>query len=332
MNDKFALKALAKGDFKENILYKALLFKGEAQKQLFKLSRDKRRECFPSMKIEVRSVIEIANICQRKCNFCNISFYSRSNKRYLLQYNDIIETVECLYSKGRKVILFQSGENKSQKYIDFVCKCVRSIKKRFQDLTIILCLGNLSSNQYRQLRLSGADRYILKFETSNPELYRQIKPDDSLAKRIKSIEVLNKLGFEVGSGNMIGLPRQTLANIVNDLLFIHNFNLTMVSTSIFIPGENSNYRDEPKGNFNIALNYMALMRILYPKMLIPSTSSLEKARRNGQYLGLMAGANSVTIHDGTPNELKKYYPIYSTKRFVPNERQIRKIVLKAGLF
>jgi len=153
-----------------------------------------------------------------------------------------------------------------------------------------------------------------------------------LGKRTKAIKALSELGFKVGSGNIIGLPNQTIDDIVNDLLFIGNFNLTMVSTSIFIPGENSNYWDKPKGNLNITLNYMALIRILYPQMLIPSTSSLEKAQANGQYLGLMAGANAVTIHDGTPEELKKHYPIYSIKRFTPDEKRIRRIVLKSGLF
>ncbi len=112
---------------------------------------------------------------------------------------------------------------------------------------------------------------------------------------------------------------------------MRHFKLTMISTSVFIPGEDSNYRDKPKGDLDITLNYTALMRILYPQMLIPSTSSLEKAKEGGQYLGLMAGANTVTIHDGTPLELKRYYPIYSVNRFIPNENYIKDIVMKAHL-
>lgn len=332
MNNQSALQALAKGNFKKDVLYAALLFKNRQRAELFKLARKSRTDFFPAETVEVRSAIEISNICQRNCNFCNINFYSKNKKSYLLEYSEIIKIIKHLYAKGRKVFLLQSGENKSQKHIDLICKCLTNLKQRFQDLTIILCLGNLPPDQYKKLRVSGADRYILKFETSNPALYKRIKPDDSLGKRIKAIKMLSELGFKVGSGNIIGLPNQTIGDIVNDLLFIRNFNLTMVSTSIFIPGENSNYWDKPKGNLDIALNYMALMRILYPQMLIPSTSSLEKAQANGQYLGLMAGANAVTIHDGTPEELKKHYPIYSIKRFTPDEKRIRKIVLKSGLF
>ena len=103
----------------------------------------------------------------------------------------------------------------------------------------------------------------------------------------------------------------------------------MASTSVFIPSESSNYWNKPAGDVNIALNYTALMRIMYPALLIPSTSSLERAKRGGQYLGLIAGANTVTIHNGTPVELKKYYPIYSVKRFTPDENYIKNIVKKA---
>lgn len=328
---KSVLRALVNGDFLKNVLFAALLLKREKREQLFELARKKRREYFPAENVEVRSVIEISNICQRRCNFCNINFYSKSRKRYLIGYEEVMKIVGHVYHKNRKVLLLQSGENRSQKYIDFVCKCISNIKQKFNDLVIILCLGNLSYNQYRQLREAGADRYILKFETSNPTLYKQIKPDDSLQTRLKCLKMLNELGFDVGTGNIIGLPNQTVEDIVNDLLFIRHFKLTMISTSVFIPGEDSRYWNKPKGDLNITLNYMALMRIMYPEMLIPSTSSLEKAKKGRQYLGLIAGANAVTIHDGTPAELKKYFPIYSVKRFTPDEKGIRGIVAKAHL-
>lgn len=329
--NKSVLQALVKGDFKKEVLSTALLLRGEERERLFELARKKRREHFPAEEAEVRSVIEISNICRRRCNFCNINFYSKGRKRYLIGYEEIMKIAEHIYHKNRKVLLVQSGENGSQKYIDLVSKCVSNIKKRFNDLSVILCLGNLTRKQYSQLRKSGADRYILKFETSNPALYRQIKPDDSLQNRIACLDTLSELGFDTGTGNIIGLPGQSIGDIVDDLLFIRRFKLTMTSTSVFIPGEESSYRDKPAGDLDMTLNYMALLRIMYPQLLIPSTSSLEKRRRNGQYLGLMAGANAVTIHDGTPRELKRRFPIYSVNRFTPDEKRIRDIVRKAHL-
>lgn len=323
-----ALEALAKGNFTEGVIHKTLLLKGEEQEQLFKLSREKRDQCFPYREIETRSVIEISNVCQQNCNFCNINSHSRE-KRYTIGYDELLRIVEDVYQKGRRVLLIQSGENSSQKYIDFIDKCVKGIKQKFSDLSIILCLGNLTYNQYRQLREAGAERYILKFETSNPVLYHQVKPGDSLSRRIECLSQLIELGFEVGSGNIVGLPNQTIEDIVKDLFFFSQFKLTMASSSVFIPGEHSKYRDKPQGDLNLTLNFMALMRMLYPQMLIPSTSSLQKARDGGQYLGLVAGANVVTIHDGTPEELKRHFPIYSIKRFTPNEEYINGIVLKS---
>jgi biotin synthase len=330
MNNNSVLQSLIKRDFAKDILYKALLFRGKEKEQLFKLAREKRSEYFPSRKADVRSVIEISNICQKNCNFCNINSYSLK-RRYLINSKKIMKIIEYIYQKNRRVFLFQSGENRSKRYIDSVCKCVSNIKQKFRDVVIILCLGNLSYTQYRQLKDSGADRYILKFETSNPVLYKQIKPDDSLEERVRCLRGLIDLDFEVGSGNIIGLPNQSLDDIVNDLFFIGNFKLTMASSSVFIPGENSNYWNKPMGDLDTTLNYMALMRIMYPQMLIPSTSSLEKARNGGQCLGLMAGANAVTIHDGTPIELKRYFPIYSVERFTPDEKHIKEIVEKASL-
>lgn len=332
MRENFILQALTEGSFSKDMLSAALLFRGKWQKRLFMLAREKRKAHFPERKVEMRSVIEVSNICQRGCNFCSINFYSRIGKRYIIQNEELMEQVRIIYSRGRRVILIQSGENRSQKYIDSISKCVVAIKRNFSDLRIILCLGSLRYEQYAQLHAAGADRYILKFETSNPKLYKQIKPDETLQHRVSCLNVLHNLGFEVGSGNIIGLPNQTINDIVSDLFFLGRFNLSMMSASVFIPGESSRYRNKPKGDCDITLNYMALMRMLYPQASIPCVSALEAVKKNGQYLGLMAGANTVTIHDGTPEELKKYFPIYTVLRFTPTERHIRNIVAKAGLF
>lgn len=331
MKKYFILSALREGGINKEVLSLALLFTGKWQEKLFALAREKRGEYFPAGKVEVRSVIEVSNICQRKCNFCSINYYSGIKKRYILSHEEIMKQIEYIYNKKRRVVLIQSGENRSQEYIDFISKCVMDIKQNYPGLTIILCLGSLLYYQLKQLRLAGADRYIIKFETSNGNLYKQIKPDESLKQRVEYLSVLSDLGYDVGTGNMIGLPNQTLEDIVNDLLFIRHFKLTMVSASVFIPGEFSRYYNMPKGNCDITLNYMALMRILYPRMLIPCVSALEKVKKNGQYLGLMAGANTVTIHDGTPEKFKEHFPIYSVQRFTPDERRIRNIVAKAGL-
>jgi len=327
---EFSLQKLSESVLDRNIVKAGLLSRGSAQEQLFELARAKRSSLFLSEEAEVRSVIEISNICRKKCNFCNINSASQE-ERYIIEYQKFMEILGAIHSKGRRVFLLQSGENGSQNYIDFLCKCIDGAKKTLKGITIILCLGNLDRGQYKQLKDAGADRYILKFETSNRLLYKEIKPDDSLEERLRCLEELIELGFEVGTGNIVGLPNQTTEDIIDDLFFISRFKLTMASCTTFIPGERSHYRNMHMGDVNITLNFMALLRIMYPWLLIPTTSSLEKALPDGQYLGLMAGANAVTIHDGTPLEIKKFYPIYSVSRFVPDEKHIEEIVSRAGL-
>ena len=308
----------------------ALLSNDGDQDQLFALAREKRDRYFSPPGVEVRSVIEISNICKQNCNYCNMVASSKQRK-YVITFEDFMDIIGVLHGKGKKVFLLQSGEYRDKNYIDLVSRCVSEAKKKYEDLVFLLCLGNLSYQQYKQLKDAGSDRYILKFETSNPELFKEIKPGSSFSERIECLQMLSDLGFGVGSGNMIGLPGQTIDDLIDDLLYINKLNLTMVSTSVFIPAENSNYAQEPAGDLEISLNYMALMRIFYPGMLIPSTSSLEKVKKGGQYRGLMAGANTVTIHDGTPEELKQYFPIYSTNRITPSERYMKEIVKNASL-
>lgn len=328
------LAELEKGRFTAKNLAAALLLRGAGQRKLFALARRARAAHFPGGKAEVRSVIEVSNICRQRCLFCNINRLSGSRK-YLLPRPELLRIVRRLYRKGRRVLLLQSGENGTKAYVDLVAGCVAAVKKEFPDLTVILSIGSLRPAQYARLRRAGTDRYILKFETSNPALYKKIKPGDSLAGRLKCLRSLVKLGFETGSGNMIGLPGQTLKDIVKDLRLVGRLGLTMASSSVFVPGEGSVYAGRPMGDLELTLNYMALMRVMHPHLLIPTTSALEKAGRGGQLRGLMAGANTVTVHDGTPTGVKRRFPIYSLDRFTPDERHIRAIAsgakLRAGL-
>lgn len=317
------------GDFSREILLAALQLRGREQEDLFSLARKRRDQHFPDRSVQVRSVIEISNICQQGCNFCNIG--QRSDQRYTISREAFVEMASFLYAKGRRYLLIQSGENSSQKFVDHVTDCVGSLKNRFPDMTMILCLGNLPESHYRQLKEAGAESYILKFETSNALLYHELKPRDTLERRLSCIESLLRVGFKVGSGDMVGLPGQTRDDLINDLLLLGKYDLSMQSCTVFIPGESSKYCKEPMGDLDLTLNMLAVMRIMYPHRLMPTTSSLEKPRHDGQYLGLMAGANTVTYHDGTPEELKHLFPIYSIKRFTPQGEHLANIVHKAGL-
>ncbi len=280
--------------------------------------------------VETRSVIELSNVCQQSCNYCSMAKESKL-KRYVIKQGQLMERVEFLHALGRRVLVLQSGENDSDNFVGHVAKCVAEIKRGFPDLELILSLGNLSHRQYVQLREAGAERYNLKFETSSPSLYAMWKPGDSLEQRLACLRDLIAIGFKTGTGNITGMPGQSLDDVIDDLLLLGKLDLTMMSCTVFIPGEMCGYRDEPMGDVDIALNQMALMRILYPTRLMPTTSCLERGKKGGQLAGLMAGANTVTIHDGTPEEFKKLFPIYSTDRCSPDQARCAAIVRDAGL-
>jgi biotin synthase len=323
------IRKLKAGDYSRETLTQALACRGQAQRRLFALARQRREAHFPSRAVQMRSVIEISNICHQRCNFCNIGRVNQSH--YVITQDEFMALADHIYEKKRRVLLIQSGENSSQVFVNHVCSCLKALTQRYRDLKVIVCLGNLKPAQYRQLRAAGAEWYILKFETSNARLYRTLKPRDTLAHRLGCLKSLLRAGFGVGSGNMVGLPGQTTTDLINDLYLLGKYKLVTQSCSVFIPGEKSKCAGAPMGDLDLTLNMMALMRIMYPDRLIPTTSSLEKARRGGQYLGLMAGANTVTVHDGTPAHFKRLFPIYSTKRITPQDDYLRSIVRKAGM-
>lgn len=310
------------------VLKECLEYKGSQQEELFELARNVRDSGPFGNYVELRSVIEVSNICRQACKYCSIW---KNKNNYVLTGQEIFERVLYLANIGRRTFLLQSGEYAEQKFIDTLCSCCSEALKIYPDLKFILCLGNLSKKQYKQLKDSGVNRYILKFETGNPEHHKYCRPKDTLENRLECIQTLIDLGFQVGTGNIVGLPGQTLDDLVNDLILTTKFDISMVSATKFIPSENSEFKNEKGGDIDLTLNFIALLRILHPNCLIPTTSSLETKDKNGQLQGLLAGCNTVTIHDGTPKENESKYQIYSKKRFTPSENHCLNIITSAGM-
>lgn len=329
-SDNTLLNQLSRGDYTDGVIRDALQARGEAQMQLFAMAQERRSRFFPEGQAQVRSVIEVSNVCRQKCNYCAIGGKDQT-VNYTLDADVMVALMDHLASKGRQTILLQSGENVNDIFIDDVVTAVKRIKTSYPALRIILCMGNLEREQYLALKQAGASDYILKFETSNPKLFRYCKPNDTLEQRMHCIGILHEVGFRIGSGNIVGLPGQTLDDIVSDLQLAHRLPLSMNSTTIFVPAENTPFANEPPGDPHLTLNMMALLRIMNPQRLMPTTSSLEKMIPDGQYLGLLAGANTVTIHDGTPPELEKHFPIYSAKRIRPQIDHFRDILQRANM-
>lgn len=303
---------------------------GEAQEKLCRAACAVREARFPARTAEVRSVLEVSNVCRQRCRYCGM-WDAEGSPRYTLPINSICAITAALYARGRRVLMLQSGENPSTSFIRHVAEAVGRIRTAHADLRLILCLGSLSAEQFCELRRAGAERYILKFETCKPDLYHGVKPSDTLERRLAAMEAALEGGFVLGSGSIVGLPGQSIDDVAADLLFTTRWGLGMVSASVFVPGERSAFAAEPPGDVNLTLNAMAALRLLNPGCLIPSTSSLDRIEPGAQLRGLCAGANTVTIHDGTPDDLKAAFPIYSNQRIMPRELYLRELVQRAGL-
>jgi biotin synthase len=324
------LYRLNQGQWDDFDLSLALQFRGSEQQALFAIARQVRDQSFPDRPAELRSVIEISNICKQRCNFCNIG--APDTAKYVIQPQDLLRLVEYLYhERGRRVFLLQSGENNSRGFVNLVAASCRLIGRALPDVTLVLCVGNLTREQFGALRDTGVERYVLKIEASNPRLYRLSKPHDDWDDRKRCLDDLLELDFKVGSGIIVGLPMQQHDDLLLDLKFMHGLPLAMVSATVFVPGAGTVYERESPGDVHTTLNFMALLRIMHPAALMPTTSSLEKLLPEGQFWGLMAGANSLTVHDGTPERLQSLFPIYDNKRFRPQDDQLLAIASKAGL-
>ncbi|MFA5101154.1 MAG: AMP-binding protein, partial [Candidatus Omnitrophota bacterium] len=226
--------------------------------------------------------------------------------------------------------MIQTGEFGPGQLFERLFSALKQARSKYRDCTIICSFGNLPLEQYKRLREIGVQRYLLKFETSDPGLYKQIKPSDSLRNRLAHIDTLKRLGFQVSSGNITGLPGQTLESLADDILLMQKLDIPMCSTSVFIPNNMSQFAGSGPGDVNTALNFIAILRIMCPRAVIPATSALELAAKGGQMNGLMAGCNSVTLHDGTPHDQEEKYIIYKEKRFKP-KNDLFTVVADAGL-
>jgi biotin synthase len=306
----------------------ALLFRGEEQAELFAQARECRTRAF-ARQVESRSVIEYANLCRQACNFCGIAHYT-DIRRYVMPDSQFLELVDELYASGRRVVMVQTGETDGERYVGNLSKLLARVKKKYPALILVGSFGSLSDAHYEGLREIGVERYLLKFETSDPALYSRIKPSDDLSARLGRIETLKRLGFKVSSGNITGLPGQSLSSLVADLLLLRELRLPMVSTSPFIPHELTPFAGAPPADLDLTLNFLASLRILCPEALIPTVSALELLGAGGQAKGLMAGANAVTLHDGTPGREADKFVIYRKDRYKPTTALLE-AVAGAGL-
>jgi biotin synthase len=305
-------------------ILRLLTCEGEAQQALFQAARAARLAAGADA-VKLRGVIEISNYCQKSCDYCAIRPQNKEMMRYRMNVDTILAITEEIVAEGITTVFLQAGQDPKSDL--FVYEAVPRIRAR--GVNVLLNLGEKSRETYARYVAAGVDSYILKFETSDPALYQAIV-GTPLAKRLECARWIQEVGMKLGTGNIIGLPGQTLDTLVEDILLAQEMQPDFVSSSPFIPNENTPLESLGMGDLQLTLNSIAICRLLFPNALIPAVSALEKIRKGGQLLGLKAGANVLTINF-TPKDFRDKYAIYSKERFVVSFDHAQATISGAGL-
>ncbi len=272
----------------------------------------KRREEYYGKDVYIRGLIEFTNYCKNNCYYCGIRAENAKLSRYRLSADDILSCADTGYELGFRTFVLQGGEDMFYSDGD-ICDIVGKIKSAHPDCAVTLSIGERSRESYKAYFDAGADRYLLRHETANEEHYKKLHPDCmSLKNRKQCLFDLKEIGYQVGSGFMVGSPFQTTENLVEDLRFLRELEPDMIGIGPFIPHADTPFGDKEKGSLTKCLNLIAVLRLMFPYALIPSTTALGTIHPEGREMGLKAGAN-VIMPNLSPVNVRKLYELYDNK-------------------
>lgn len=275
---------------------------------LFKTA-DEVREKYVGNEVHLRGLIEFSNICKCNCKYCGLRKDNSELERYRLSIEEAYDFAKKAKEYGYKTVVLQSGED-SYYSVERLVKLLQDIKKL--DLAITLSIGERTFEEYKAFKEAGADRYLIRIETTDKELYKKMHPNMSFENRVRCLKDLKALGYEVGTGCLVGLPEQTIDSLANDILFFKEIDADMIGIGPFIPNQNTPLKDAKGGTFEMALKVMALTRILLPTINIPATTAMETLNPNGRLIALQSGAN-VVMPNVTEGDYRRKYEIYPGK-------------------
>ncbi len=260
----------------------------------------------------VRGLIEFTNYCKNNCFYCGIRSGNRDASRYRLSREQILECCRTGYGLGFRTFVLQGGEDNFYDG-DAMVDLISAIRSGYPDCAITLSVGEKSHETYVRFFEAGANRYLLRHETADPEHYAKLHPASlSLANRKKCLFDLKSIGFQTGAGFMIGSPFQTPANIADDLLFLHELQPHMVGVGPFIPHHDTPFAHHPAGRVDSTLLAISLVRLMLPRSLLPATTALGTMDPTGREKGILAGAN-VVMPNLSPLEVRDKYLLYDNK-------------------
>ena len=262
--------------------------------------------------VYIRGLIEISNICRNDCLYCGIRRSNQNAQRYRLSEEDILSCCKEGYGLGFRTFVLQGGEDP---YFsdERICSIVKKIKEAFPDCAVTLSIGEKSRESYESYFKAGADRFLLRHETADRCHYGKLHPKElSLENRMRCLKDLKSIGFQTGTGFMVGSPFQTTDCLVKDMMFLKELQPEMVGIGPFIPHNDTPFRDKPQGSCELTLFMLGLIRLTLPKALIPATTALGTIEKDGREKGILSGAN-VVMPNLSPMSVRKKYLLYNNK-------------------
>ncbi len=313
--------------------FKEILTTDKYDEELISSADSIRREVY-SDKVYIRGLIEFSNYCKNNCNYCGIRAQNANTMRYRLSKQDILECCKTGYKLGFRTFVLQSGEDP---YFteEILCDIVSTIRKKYPDCAITLSIGEKSRESYEAYYKAGANRFLLRHEASNCELYGKLHPENmSLETRKQCLFDLKEIGYQVGTGFMVGAPYQTIGHIIEDIRFMQTLSPDMIGIGPFITHCDTPFSSFESGSAELTIRLVALFRHLFPYALIPATTALGTISKDGRERGLKAGAN-VVMPNLSPKKFRKLYTIYNDKISTGEEaaeslRKLEKKVKQAG--
>ncbi len=273
-------------------------------------------------KVYFRGLIEFSNYCVKDCYYCGIRKSNTHSERYDIDDEAILEAAVFAHKNRYGSLVLQSGERSDQAFTDRITRLLKEIKAVTNgELGITISLGEQSEAVYREWFEAGAHRYLLRIETSNEDLYYKIHPKNEahdFQRRLDCLRTLKKVGYQTGTGVMIGLPFQTTDQLAEDLLFFKQMDVDMVGMGPFIEHTETplyQYKDQLwplQRRFEVALNMIATLRLLLPDINIAAATALQAIDPMGREKALRYGAN-VIMPNITPTLHRKDYQLYENK-------------------
>lgn len=285
------------------------LLKDDNNLEALTQAADSVRRKYVGDEVHLRGLIEFSNYCKQNCFYCGLRRDNKQVNRYRLTEQEIIEFARHASELGYKTVVMQSGED-PYFTAERMAKIISEIKKF--DLAVTLSIGEKTFEEYKAYKDAGANRFLIRIETTDKNLYEKLDPDMNWENRLRCLEDLKSLGYEVGSGCLVGIPEQTLESLADDILFFKKINADMIGIGPFIPNEHTPLSQAKGGSFELALKVMAITRLLLPDINIPATTAMETLNPQGRLIALQSGAN-VVMPNVTQGDYRKFYEIYPGK-------------------